>query len=157
LLTIASWNVNSIRARIVNALDWLRSANPDVVLLQETKTVDESFPALEIEDLGYNIAVHGQKSYNGVAILSKRPLEDITRGLPGNEADEQARYIEAVVSGVRVASIYLPNGNPTDTPKFPYKLDWMDKLVAHSETLLGYGEPVVLGGDYNVIPADMDV
>ena len=157
VLLIASWNVNSIKARLVNALEWLESTKPDVVLLQETKTLDENFPALEIEDLGYNIEVHGQKSYNGVAILSKRPLEDVQRGLPGMEADEQARYIEAVVSGVRVASIYLPNGNPTDTEKFPYKLDWMDKLVAHAETLLGYGEAVVLGGDYNIIPADMDV
>lgn len=157
VLKIASWNVNSVKARLPNVLEWLKSAEPDVVLLQETKVLAENFPALEIEDLGYNVEVVGQKSYNGVAILSKRPLEDITYELPGGGEDEQARYVEAVVSGVRVASIYLPNGNPVETDKFGYKIAWMDRLLAHAKTLLAYEEPVVLGGDYNVIPTDGDV
>ena len=158
---IATWNVNSIKARLPNAIAWLKEAEPDVVLLQELKVTDENFPALEIEELGYNCAVHGQKTYNGVAILSKFPLQDVTTGLPGDKSDEQARYVEAWVdagnnSGVRVASIYLPNGNPVDTDKFSYKLGWMDRLVDHAKGLLTAEEPVVLGGDYNVIPADED-
>ena len=156
-MKIATWNVNSVKARLPHVLKWLSEAQPDVALLQELKVVDEAFPALEIEDLGYNVAVHGQKTYNGVAILSKRPIEDVTTGLPGNEDDPQARYIEAVVGGVRVASIYLPNGNPVDSEKYTYKLDWMAHLKRHAETLLGYEEAVVLGGDYNIIPADGDV
>ncbi len=156
VLKIATWNVNSIKVRLPALLDWLGSAAPDVVLLQETKSLDEAFPRLEIEDCGYNLAVHGQKTYNGVAILSKRPLEDVFTGLPGDDDDEQARYVEAVTGGVRVASIYLPNGNPVTTEKFPYKLAWMDRLAARAEILLGYEEAVVLGGDYNVIPADLD-
>ena len=156
-MKIATWNVNSIKVRLPNVLEWLSEAAPDVVLLQETKTVEEKFPELEIGDAGYNCAVMGQKSYNGVAILSKRPIEDLRRGLPGDDSDEQARYIEAVISGVRVASIYLPNGNPVETEKFPYKLAWMARLAAHAATLLAYEEAVVLGGDYNVVPADGDV
>lgn len=156
-MRIATWNVNSIKARLPLVLDWLRDFAPDVALLQETKTVDDDFPRLEIEDLGYNVAVHGQKSYNGVAILSKRPIEDLRRGLPGNENDDQARYIEAVTGGVRVASIYLPNGNPVASEKFPYKLRWMERLRAHAEELLRYEEVMALGGDYNVAPADADV
>ncbi len=156
-MKIATWNVNSIKARLPHVVEWLREAAPDVVLLQEIKTVEEKFPELEIGDLGYNCAVLGQKSYNGVAILSKHPIEDVRRGLPGGEGDEQARYIEAVVSGVRVASIYLPNGNPVESEKFPYKLTWMARLAAHAATLLAYEEAVVLGGDYNIIPADGDV
>ncbi len=156
-MRIATWNVNSIKARLPLVLDWLRAFVPDVALLQETKTVDDDFPRLEIEDLGYNVAVHGQKSYNGVAILSKRPIEDLRRGLPGDEDDDQARYIEAVTGGVRVASIYLPNGNPVSSEKFPYKLRWMERLRAHAETLLRYEEVMALGGDYNVAPADADV
>lgn len=159
-LKIATWNVNSIKARLPNVLDWLEEAAPDVALLQEIKTVDENFPAMEIEERGYNCAVHGQKSYNGVAILSKHPLSDIVTGLPGDAADDQARYVEAWVEAgddsVRVASIYLPNGNPVDTDKYPYKLKWMDRLAARAEALLHNEEPVVLGGDYNVIPADGD-
>ena len=156
VLKIATWNVNSIKVRLPALLDWLGSAAPDVVLLQETKSLDEAFPRLEIEDCGYNLAIHGQKTYNGVAILSKRPLEDVFVGLPGDDDDEQARYVEAVTGGVRVASIYLPNGNPVTTEKFPYKLAWMDRLAARAEIVLGYEEAVVLGGDYNVIPADLD-
>ncbi len=157
---IATWNVNSIKARLPNALDWLREEAPDVVCLQELKVTDDNFPRLEIESLGYNLAVHGQKTYNGVAILSKFPLEDIRYGLAGDDSDEQARYVEAWVDagdeGVRVASIYLPNGNPTDTPKFPYKISWMDRLIAHATEALKAEEPLVLAGDYNVIPADGD-
>ncbi len=157
-MKIATFNVNSIKARLPRVLEWLREAAPDVVLLQEIKTVDEGFPELEIGDLGYNIAVHGQKTYNGVAILSKLPIEDVTRGLPGDPGDEQARYIEATIGDLRVASIYLPNGNPVDSEKYPYKLAWMDRLVAHvRDTLLPVEQPFVLGGDYNVIPADPDV
>lgn len=160
-MKIATWNVNSVKARLPNLLEWLDEAQPDVALLQEIKTVDETFPAMEIEDLGYNCAVHGQKSYNGVAILSKHPLEDVVTGLPGNEDDEQARYIEAWVDaggndGVRVASIYLPNGNPTPGDKYDYKLRWMDHLVARAAELLTTEETVVLGGDYNVIQTDGD-
>ena len=156
-MKIATWNVNSIKARLPAALEWLGEASPDVVLLQETKTVDEGFPEAEIGELGYNVAVHGQKSYNGVAILAKRPIEDVARGLPGDDEDIQARYIEAVVDGVRVASIYLPNGNPVDSEKFPYKLRWMERLYDHTRGLLEFDEALVLGGDYNIAPADGDV
>ncbi len=156
-MKIATWNVNSIRARLPNLLDWLNSAAPDVALLQEIKTVAEGFPELEIGDLGYNVAVCGQKSYNGVAILSKQPVEDVLMRLPGDDADEQARYVEAVTGGVRVASIYLPNGNPVDSPKFPYKLRWMERLYDHVGDLLRFEEALVLGGDYNVAPEDRDV
>jgi len=160
-MKIATWNVNSIKARLPNVLEWLDDAQPDVALLQEIKTVDDGFPAMEIEERGYNCAVHGQKSYNGVAILSKHPLEDVVCGLPGNTDDDQARYIEAWVDagdrGARVASIYLPNGNPAPGDKYDYKLRWMDCLAAHASDLLKSEEPVVLGGDYNVIPTDGDV
>ena len=159
-MKIATWNVNSIKARLDNALAWLKEANPDVVCLQELKCEDQAFPAQAIEDLGYNVLVHGQKTYNGVAILSKLKPEDVTRGLPGEDEDTQARYLEAVFtlkSGtVRVASIYLPNGNPLGTEKFDYKLRWMDRLHARARALLKLEEPVVLGGDYNVIPTPLD-
>ena len=156
-MKIATWNVNSVRARLPRVLEWLASAAPDVALLQEIKTVAEGFPELEIGDLGYNVAVCGQKSYNGVAILSKPPIEDVLTRLPGDDADDQARYIEAIVGGVRVASIYLPNGNPVDSPKFAYKLGWMERLYNHVGELLGLEEAFVLGGDYNVAPEDRDV
>ena len=160
-MKIATWNVNSIKARLPNVLEWLDDAKPDVALLQEIKTVDDGFPAMEIEERGYNCAVHGQKSYNGVAILSKHTLADVVRGLPGNADDDQARYIEAWVDagdrGARVASIYLPNGNPAPGDKYDYKLRWMDCLAAHALDLLKSEEPVVLGGDYNVIPTDGDM
>ena len=155
-MKIATWNVNSIRARLPRVTEWLARAKPDVVLLQETKCEDAGFPALEIEELGYNLALNGQKTYNGVAILSKRPIEDVRRGLPGDNDDAQARYIEATVAGVRVASIYLPNGNPVDTDKFPYKLKWLDRLRRHAQGLLTAEETFVLGGDYNVCPEDRD-
>jgi exodeoxyribonuclease III len=157
MTTIATWNVNSIKARLPNVLAWLKAAQPDVALLQELKCVDDNFPRLEIEELGYNVAVHGQKTYNGVAILSKLPLEDVQAGLPGGDGDDHARYLEATINGFRVATIYLPNGNPIKTPKFDYKLAWMDRLIRHAEGLLATEQPVVLGGDYNVIPQDEDV
>jgi len=157
-MKIATFNVNSIKARLPRVLEWLEDAQPDVALLQELKCQDQDFPELEISGLGYQTAVHGQKTYNGVAILSKHPIEDVFRGLPGDPEDEQARYIEGTIQGVRVASIYLPNGNPVDGPKFPYKLAWMDRLVAHiRDTLLPTELPLVLGGDYNLVPGDDDV
>ena len=164
-MKIATWNVNSIKARLHAVTAWLEAEQPDVACLQEIKTVDEGFPRLEIEALGYHVETHGQKSYNGVALLSKLPLEDIRRGLPGDDSDEQARYIEAVVStqrgAVRVASIYLPNGNPVledpmASPKYTYKLDWLKRLRTHAAELLTYEEPLVLAGDYNVIPRPGD-
>ncbi|MSO98137.1 MAG: exodeoxyribonuclease III [Rhodospirillaceae bacterium] len=157
-MRIATFNVNSVRARLPNVLAWLKEFSPDVVLLQEIKTVDDSFPRMEIEDAGYNIATYGQKAYNGVAILSKSPIEDIARGLPGDPTDEQARYMEGTVFGaLRVASIYLPNGNPIGTEKFSYKLAWMDRLKAHISARLKDDEISIWGGDYNVIPTDGDV
>jgi exodeoxyribonuclease-3 len=156
-MKIATFNVNSIRARMPRVLEWLEESQPDVALLQEIKIQTEDFPALEFRSLGYDVAAHGQKSYNGVAILSKHPMEDIAAGLPGDPDDDQARYIEATVKGVRVCGIYLPNGNPVDTDKFPYKLAWMDRLIAHiRDTLLPSEMPVVLGGDYNCCPTDRD-
>ena len=158
-MRIATWNVNSINARIETVAGWFEEAMPDVACLQEIKCVDERFPTEPFERLGYNVALHGQKSYNGVALLSRTPLEDVRRGLPGDDADDHARYIEAVVSGprpVRVASIYLPNGNPIGTDKFAYKLAWMARLNAHARSLLELEEPLVLAGDYNVIPEPED-
>ncbi|NDF11445.1 MAG: exodeoxyribonuclease III [Proteobacteria bacterium] len=160
-MKIATWNVNSIKARLPNALDWLREAKPDIVLLQELKCVNEAFPAMEIEELGYNLALNGQKTYNGVAILSKYPLEDIVTTLPGEPEDTQARYIEAVVSvgkeAIRVVSVYVPNGQDPTSDKFPYKLRFMERLANHMETLLTYDEKLVVGGDYNVGHQDIDV
>ena len=159
-MRIATWNVNSVNARLQTVLDGFEAARPDVACLQEIKCVDEKFPSEAFERLGYNVAVHGQKSYNGVALLSRTPLEDVRRGLPGDERDEQARYIEAIISGprpVRVASIYLPNGNPVDTDKFGYKLAWMERLHARAAELLALEEPLALAGDYNVIPEPADV
>ncbi len=159
-MRIATWNINGVKARIDTLLQWLRLAEPDVVCLQEIKSVDEGFPASDIEALGYNVAVHGQKGFNGVAILSKHPLEDVRRGLPGDPEDVQARYIEAVVSSpnsvVRVGGLYLPNGNPIGTEKFTYKLAWLDRLEAHAKALLALEEPLVLCGDYNIIPEPID-
>lgn len=157
-IKIATWNVNSIKARLPNVLAWLKEAQPDVVLMQEIKCVDENFPRTEIEDAGYNVATHGQKTYNGVAILSKSPLEDVEPRLPDGDGDDHARYMEATVFGkVRVASIYLPNGNPLGTEKFTYKLTWMERLRNHMKRGLMDGEMRIYGGDYNVIPQDDDV
>lgn len=158
-MRIATWNVNSINARLETVLRWFEAAQPDVACLQEIKCVDEKFPAEPFERLGYNLAIHGQKTYNGVALISKTPLEDVRCGLPGGDGDDHARYIEAVVSGpepVRVASIYLPNGNPIGTEKFAYKLAWMGRLHAHARDLLALEERLVLTGDFNVIPEPRD-
>ena len=160
-LKIATWNVNSVKARLPIVLEWLRDARPDVVLLQEIKCLEEQFPTLEIGDLGYNVAAVGQKTYNGVAILSKSPIEVERRALIGGGSDDQARYVEAVIDGgnspVRVASIYLPNGNPVGSDKFDYKLAWMERLFEHARRLLETEDPIVLGGDFNVAPWDEDV
>ena len=166
-MDIATFNVNSIKARLGAVTDWLDEAKPDIACLQEIKTVDEGFPREEIESRGYNVITHGQKSYNGVAILSKLPFEEHLIGLPGDDSDEQARYIEAVVMGkrgpIRIASIYLPNGNPVMdddgglSAKYQYKLAWMERLGAHAQNLLTHEEALVLAGDYNVIPTEQDV
>ncbi|MFW0777222.1 MAG: exodeoxyribonuclease III [Rickettsiales bacterium] len=160
-MIVAAWNVNSVKARLNHLLDWLKTDSPDVVLLQELKCVDEAFPTMEVEELGYNIATHGQKTYNGVAILSKYPIDDIIRGLPDNDSDEQARYIEAVIchpkTVMRVASVYVPNGSDITSDKFPYKLAFLDRLYEHCKTLLSYDEAFVIGGDYNIAPMEVDV
>jgi exodeoxyribonuclease-3 len=159
-MKIASFNINGIKARHQALTDWLDDASPDVVLLQEIKSVDEKFPREMIEDRGYNVETHGQKGFNGVAILSKRPLEDVRRGLPGDDDDEQARWIEATVMGearaLRLCGLYLPNGNPAPGPKYDYKLAWMERLRAHAAELLKSEESVLMGGDYNIIPQDED-
>ncbi|WP_397541484.1 exodeoxyribonuclease III [Roseovarius salis] len=159
-MKIASFNINGIKARAAALTSWLEDARPDVVLLQEIKSVDETFPRELFEDRGYTVETHGQKSFNGVAILSRLPLEDVTRGLPGDDADEQARWIEATVMGentaVRVCGLYLPNGNPAPGPKFDYKLSWMARLKDRAATLLAAEEPALMAGDYNVIPQDED-
>ena len=158
-MKIATYNINGIKARVGALTAWLDEAQPDVALLQEIKSVDEAFPRELFEDRGYRVETHGQKSFNGVAILSKLPLEDVRRGLPGDNSDEQARWIEATVVGdraVRVAGLYLPNGNPVPGPKYDYKLAWMARMKAHVETLLKDEEPLVLAGDYNIIPQAED-
>ena len=159
-MKIVTWNINGVKARLENLLAWLKESDPDIVCLQEIKSVDEQFPRLEIEALGYNVETHGQKGFNGVAILSKLPFDEVNRGLPGDDSDEQSRFIEGVFStetGVlRVVSLYLPNGNPIDTAKFPYKLGWMARLEAWAAERLALEEPLVLAGDYNVIPEPID-
>jgi exodeoxyribonuclease-3 len=155
-MQIATWNVNSAKARLETIVAWLKEASPDIVGFQELKCEDQTFPRQVFEDLGYNVAVHGQKTYNGVAILSKHPFDEVKMRLPGDDGDEQARYIEAVVSGIRFASIYLPNGNPVASEKYAYKLAWMARLIAHARSLLAFEEPVILAGDYNVIPHPID-
>lgn len=159
-MRVATWNVNSVKAHMDVVMRWLSEAKPDVVCLQEIKCEEQNFPAAAFEELHYSAAVLGQKTYNGVAILSKLPLENIIRGLPGDTSDEQSRYIQAtVIDGSRsatVASIYLPNGNPPDTPKYSYKLAWMDRLTAHAKRLLKDEEALVLAGDYNAIPQALD-
>ena len=156
-MKVATWNINSVRARLPLLLAYLEEAKPDVLCLQEIKCQTGEFPALEIKGLGYYAEVVGQKSYNGVALLSKEPARDVIGALPGDENDPQARYVEARFGGVRVASIYLPNGNPVGTDKYPYKLGWMRRLDAHAANLLEREIPFVLAGDYNVIPEDKDV
>jgi len=154
---IATWNVNSVKARLAHLTRWLKEATPDVVLLQELKCQTADFPRLEIEAAGYRAEVVGQKAYNGVAILAKAKIEDAIHALPGDHRDDHARYVEATVGKVRVASIYLPNGNPIASDKFKYKLKFLDRLAAHARALLASEATVVLGGDWNVCPTDQDV
>ena len=160
-MKIATWNINGVRARIDNLCAWLQTSNPDIACLQEIKTVDEGFPRESIEALGYHVETHGQKGFNGVALLSKIRPDEVNRGLPGDDADEQSRFIEGVFSVptgvVRVVSLYLPNGNPPDDPvKYPYKLAWMVRLQAYAVERLALEEPLILAGDYNVIPEPHD-
>ncbi len=159
-MKLATWNINGVKARLETALSWLKDSGPDVVCLQEIKTVDEGFPTEAFADLGYNVATHGQKGFNGVAILSKLPIEDVTRGLAGDGEDTQARYIEATVAGkgaaLRVAGLYLPNGNPIGGDKFAYKLAWMQRLEHRARGLLAEETPFALLGDFNVIPEPVD-
>lgn len=160
-MRIATWNVNSIKQRGENLVAWLKERQPDVVCLQETKCVDDSFPREPLESLGYNVAIHGQKTFNGVAILSKLPFDEVKPRLPGDDSDEQARFIEATISSegrlFRIASIYLPNGNPVNSEKYPYKIRWMDRISNYVSDVLKLEEPLILAGDYNVIPAPADV
>jgi exodeoxyribonuclease III len=159
-MKIATWNINGVKARIDNLLHWLSESQPDIACLQEIKSVDENFPRLEIEALGYHVETHGQKGFNGVAILSKLRFDEVNRGLAGDDEDVQARFIEGVFStergALRVVSLYLPNGNPIDTPKFPYKIGWMERLERWAQARLSLEEPLVLAGDYNVIPETYD-
>ena len=159
-MKIATWNINGVRARLDGAVAWLKDVQPDVLCFQEIKTEDASFPRQAFEDLGYNLAVHGQKGFHGVALLSKLPFDEVTKGLPGDETDVQSRFIEAVFSvksgALRVASLYLPNGNPIGTEKFAYKLAWMARFEAHLKARLALEEPFVFAGDYNVIPEPED-
>ena len=159
-MRIVTWNINGIKARLPVLLTWLEQQKPDIVALQEIKSIDENFPREAIEELGYNIETHGQKSFNGVAILSRLPFDEVTRGLPGDDSDMQARLIEGVFShekgSIRVCNIYLPNGNPVDSEKFTYKLNWMDRLNAFVEDRLRLEESFILLGDFNLIPAPID-
>jgi exodeoxyribonuclease-3 len=162
MITIASWNVNSIRTRIELVKSWLESYQPDIVLLQEIKCINESFPYNEIEDLGYNVKIHGQKSYNGVAILSKFIIEDAHIILPNNPDPEQSRYIEALIAlpnkkMIRVASVYVPNGQSPDSDKFIYKLNFLKSLQQHMRTILEFEEILIVGGDFNIAPEELDV
>lgn len=163
-LKFATWNINGIKARHDNLLDWLKECRPDIVCLQEIKSMDEKFPSQDIEALGYNVKTHGQKSFNGVAILSKIPFDEVNYRLPGTnhlgEDDEQARFIEGVFStgkgAIRVACLYLPNGNPVESDKFRYKLNWMDRLQDWAKDALKLEEPLLMAGDYNIIPQNED-
>ena len=156
MVKIATWNVNSVRARTQHLVQWLGDFKPDIVLLQELKCVEEQFPRTEVEDAGYNVAILGQKTYNGVAVLSKSPIDVEQSGLPGMEEDTHARYLEVFTAGLRVASIYAPNGNPVDSEKFPYKLKFLDCLYAHAKALLETEDAFILAGDYNIIPEPID-
>jgi exodeoxyribonuclease III len=156
-MKIATWNVNSIRVRLPALIDWIKQAAPDVLLLQETKVVDEGFPGMEIADLGYNIALNGQKTYNGVAILAKRPIQVELKKLPGDPSDEEARYIEAIVDTIRVASVYVPQGTDVSGPRFAFKLRYYERLREHIRTLMVQEDTFVIGGDWNVALEPEDV
>ena len=155
-MRIASWNVNSMKARLHHVLDYCKAGHTDVILAQELKLTDENFPVEAFQEIGWNVATHGQKTYNGVAILSPHEIENVEIGLQGDDEDEQARFIQATVHGLHLASIYLPNGNPCPGPKFDYKLAWMDRLQIVAKALIDSEKPVILGGDYNVIPQPID-
>tara|TARA_B100000674_G_scaffold489038_1_gene502267 strand:+ start:2935 stop:3714 length:780 start_codon:yes stop_codon:yes gene_type:complete len=158
-MKIASFNINGIKARTPALINWLKESNPDVVLLQEIKSVDEAFPKETFEDLGYNVETHGQKSFNGVAILSKYPLREIRRGLPGDKSDEQARWIEGTIcasNDITICCLYLPNGNPLPGPKYDYKLAWMDRLYLRAQELLRSEQTSLMAGDFNIIPQTED-
>lgn len=155
-MRIVSFNVNSVRSRLTLVIEWLKENPMDVVLFQELKCVDDDFPKVPFYDLGYNITTFGQKTYNGVAILSKKPIEDIQRGIPGFE-DEQSRYIEAVIGTKRIISVYVPNGSEVGSDKFQYKLDFLAALKNHLKSILSYQEEVIIGGDFNIAPSDIDV
>jgi exodeoxyribonuclease III len=157
-LKIATFNVNGVNARLPVLLHWLADASPDIACLQELKAPQERFPEAEIRNAGYGVVWHGQKSWNGVAILARgaEPIET-RRGLPGDPDDSHSRYIEAAIDGILVGCLYLPNGNPAPGPKFDYKLRWFDRLISHASELLSLKQPVVLAGDYNVMPTDLDV
>ncbi len=158
MVRIASFNINGVNRRLPNLIAWLHEARPDIVCLQELKARPEDFPQDALRDAGYEAAWQGERSWNGVAILSRGRAPVVTRRrLPGEPDDLQARYVEAAVDGILVASIYLPNGNPQPGPKFDYKLRWFERLIAHAATLAATGLPVVLGGDYNVVPTDADI
>jgi exodeoxyribonuclease-3 len=155
---IATFNINNVNKRLGNLLGWLAAAQPDVVCLQELKCEDAAFPIEAIASAGYGAVWQGQRTWNGVAILARGATPVLTRrALPGDPTDHQARYIEAAVSGVLIASIYLPNGNPQPGPKFVYKLAWFERLIAHAAELMAAGVPVVLAGDYNVVPTEADI
>ena len=158
-MKVATFNINGIKARIDALSDWLDEAQPDIVLLQEIKSVDDAFPKEPFQDRGYNVATHGQKSFNGVAIMSKLPFEDLSVGLPGDDNDYQARWIEATVVGkqaIRICGLYLPNGNPAPGPKYDYKLEWMERLYMRAKELIATEIPAILAGDYNIIPQKED-
>jgi exodeoxyribonuclease III len=157
-MKIATFNVNGIKTRLPNLLAWLQREQPDVACLQELKALDAAFPRAELEDAGYGALWHGQRSWNGVAILARgtQPVE-IRRGLPGDDSDDHARYLEAAVDGLVVACLYLPNGNPQPGPKFDYKLAWFERLITHAKGLWRSSHPVVMCGDYNVVPTDFDI
>ncbi len=156
-MKIATYNVNGVNGRLPVLLRWLQETQPDVVCLQELKAPQEKFPEDAIRDAGYNAIWHGQKSWNGVAILAKQPIQELKRGLPGDPEDLHSRYIEAIVNGVVIGCLYLPNGNPAPGPKFDYKLQWFERFISHASGLLARGVPVVLTGDYNVMPTEQDV
>jgi exodeoxyribonuclease III len=157
-LKIATFNINGIRSRLPTLLTWLQEASPDIVCLQELKAIDSAFPVAAVNAAGYGAIWQGQSAWNGVAILAKGtdPIES-RRGLPGDQADKQSRYIEAAVSGVLVGCIYLPNGNPQPGPKFDYKLAWFERLIGYARVLIESGHPIILAGDYNVVPTDEDI
>ncbi len=151
-MKIASFNINGIKARLPLLLDWLKESGPEIVALQEIKSIDANFPKSEIENLGYNVVTHGQKSFNGVAILSKYPIHDITIGLKGNPLDHQARWVEAEIEALKICCLYLPNGNPVPGPKFDYKLEWMERLWLRAKEIIDSEQATVILGDYNIIP-----